>query len=70
MSRIEAAIRAATDGLSMSNVGLLSQEQRILHVDTKMSDRVLNLGVPKQDLDGADIASRLVIIDGFVRRSE
>lgn len=43
-----------------SDFSSLRQEQRILHVDTKVSDRVLYLGVTEQYLDHTDIARRPV----------
>jgi len=39
---------------------MLRQFQRILYVDPEVTDRVLDLGVSKQNLDRAKIASRLV----------
>ena len=42
---VEAAIRAESDDRSTSDFGSLGQEQRVLHVDTKIPDGVLNLGV-------------------------
>lgn len=54
--RVEAASRATSDGCSTPDFGSLSQELRVLHVDTKISDRVLSLGVTEQYLNGADIA--------------
>lgn len=58
--RVKAAIRGSADGRPTSDFRPLCQQQSVLHVDTKISDRVLNLGVTEQDLDGADVASRLV----------
>ncbi len=58
--RIEAVIRDETDDRSNSDFGLLRQEQRILHVDTKVSGRVLYLGVTEQYLDRTDITCRSV----------
>jgi hypothetical protein len=43
--RIEAVIRNEPDNRLNSDFGSLRQEQRILHVDTKVSDRVLDLGM-------------------------
>lgn len=57
------------DSRSNSDFCSLRQEQCVLHVDTKISDRVLNLGVTEQDLDGADVARRLVD-HGRLRASE
>ena len=37
-----------------------ASEQRVLHIDAKVAHRVLDLGVTKQDLDGADVSRRLV----------
>ena len=34
------------------------QKQRVLDIDAKMPNRVLNLGVPEWNLDGADVAGR------------
>ena len=56
----KAAIHAALDGRSTSDLGSLSQEERVLPVDAKIAHRVLDLGVTEQDLDGADVSCRLV----------
>lgn len=58
--RVKAAIRATSDGRPTSDFRPLCQQQSVLHVDTKISDRVLDLGVTEQDLDGADVARRLL----------
>lgn len=57
---IEAVIRDETDNRLNSDFGSLRQEQRILDVDTKVSDRVLYLGVAEQYLDRTDITRRPV----------
>lgn len=58
--RIQAVIRDETDNRLDSDFGSLRQEQRILHVDTKVSDRVLYLRVTEQYLDRTDITCRPV----------
>lgn len=56
----KAVIRVAADDRTMSDFGSLCQEQRVLHVDTKIAHGVLDLGVSEKYLDGADVARRLV----------
>ena len=48
------------DGRSTSDLGSLGQEERVFHVDVKVADSVLDLGVTKQDLDGAYVSCRPV----------
>ena len=40
-----------------SDVDLLGYAQRIVEFDPKVSDRAIDLGVSKQELDGPKIAS-------------
>jgi len=58
--RIEAVIRDETDNRLNSHFGSLRQEQRIPHVDTKISHRVLDLGMTEQYLYRTDITCRPV----------
>lgn len=60
LPRVEAVIRAASDDRPTSDFYPLRQEQRVLHVDTKISNRVFNLGMTEQNLDGTDVSRRLV----------
>ncbi|KSV68181.1 hypothetical protein N183_31520 [Sinorhizobium sp. Sb3] len=48
----EAVIRFERMTVPCSYFGSLSQKQRILDVHTEISNRVLDLGVPEQYLDG------------------
>lgn len=43
-----------------SDLDSLSQEQRILDIDAEVADCVLDLGVAKEDLDGAQVTRRLM----------
>lgn len=56
----EAVIRFERMTVPCSYFGSLSQKQRILDVHTEISNRVLDLGVPEQYLDGAQVAGCLV----------
>lgn len=49
----EAVIRFERMTVPCSYFGSLSQKQRILDAHTEISNRVLDLGVPEQYLDGA-----------------
>jgi hypothetical protein len=49
---------------------MLSKAKCILDVHTQVTDRALNLRVAQQQLDGAQVARRLVDYDAFVRLSE
>lgn len=41
---------------SGSDLGILGEGEGILHVDSKVADRILDLAVAEQDLDGAKVA--------------
>jgi hypothetical protein len=43
-----------------SDFGRLGQSQRIIDINAKVSNRVLYLGVSKQDLNGSKVTGRLV----------
>lgn len=43
-----------------SDFSLLSEKKRIFNINPKISDSVFNLGVPKQDLNSAEIARGLI----------
>ena len=43
-----------------SNLSMLCQFQSILYAHTKISNRILNLGMSEQDLDCAKVACRLI----------
>jgi hypothetical protein len=60
VGRVEAVIRTASDDRPMSDLGSLSEQQRVLNIDAEISDSVLDLGVTEQDLDGAEITRRLI----------
>jgi len=44
----------------LSDFGRLGQSQGIIDINAKVSDRVLYLGVSKQDLNGSKVTGRLV----------
>jgi hypothetical protein len=44
----------------LSDLGALRQSKRVLNVDAEVPDRALNLRVPEQDLNGAEISGLLV----------
>jgi hypothetical protein len=68
----KAAVHVASDGRSLSDLGSLSQEERVLHVDAKIAQCALDHGVIKQIFDGADQwrrgASRLTPTGGIALR--
>lgn len=43
-----------------SDFGRLGKRKRIINIDTEVSNRVFDLGVPKQNLDSSEIAGSLV----------
>jgi len=45
---------------SVSNFRPFGQCQGVIHVDAQVANRVLNVGMTQQDLDGAKITRRLV----------
>lgn len=52
---------ASTPGLAvMLNLHALREHQGILHINAKIANRCLDLGMAKQDLYGAQIAGLLV----------
>lgn len=55
-----------------SNLSMLCQLQSILCVHTKISDRILNLGMSEQDLDCVKVACRFFrsSLPSFARASE
>lgn len=56
----EAVIRSERMTAPASYLGPFSQKQSILDIHTEIPDGVLDLGVPEQDLDGAQVARCLV----------
>ena len=59
--------RRAAQGLDLR---FLCERQGVFDVDTEVADRALDLGMPEQDLYGAQVARLLVDYRGLVRRSE
>jgi hypothetical protein len=53
-----------------SEFDVLRDTQSIVNLDTKIADRAFELGVPKQQLNGSQIASLLVDLCRLVRRIE
>ena len=52
-----AAIRAKSDGLSISDIGPFSQEERVLNVNAEISHRILDLAVAEQDLEALALSA-------------
>jgi hypothetical protein len=53
-----------------SDLGSFRQFESILHVNSEVAHSAVDFRVAEQDLDGAKIAYRLIMIAAFVRRSE
>lgn len=50
----------------LTDLGFLSERESVLYVDPKLSNRVLNLGMTKQNRDRSDVA-RSFVNDGRLR---
>lgn len=56
----EAAIPLRGTAAPMSDISVLGERQGVFDIDAEIAHRVLNLGMPKQDLHGSQVASRLI----------
>lgn len=45
-------------GANGSDLGILSEGKGILHVNSEVADRILDLAMAEEDLDGAQVAGR------------